>query len=451
MIQFSLKQFAEILSDGVLHGDAALIGLATDSRQVKPNNLFVAWRGENCDGHDFVREAAKNGAAALLTEKQVDSPLPCLIVPDSLKAMGELASYYRNQFDIPFIAVTGSNGKTTIKNMLAAIFTEHFHDAKQCLVNESSFNNHVGLPLTLFQLNDQHQVVITEMGMNHFGEISYLTHIARPDIVLINNAFPCHLAGVGGTLEGVAKAKGEIFEGLKTSGIAVLNADSEFYHYWKKLAKKHQQLSFGVEHDADIMARDIQLLGDHAEFILKTPHGDIDIHLPLLGQHNVMNALAAAAVSVAAKVDLQTIKQGLETFKTTDRLLQIHYLKNGVTLIDDAYNANPASTRAAIDVLKQMPGEKVFVFGDMKELGDDEKKFHQEIGVYAKNAGVHHLLALGDLAKETTHAFGEGARHFENQEALFEDLKPLLKKESVVLVKGSNSMNMKWFVDQLIR
>lgn len=449
MIQLSLKQFAAILKDATLQGDAMFVGVATDSRKVKPDNLFVAWKGENCDGHDFVTEAERKGASCLLVEKPLDSPLPALIVPDSLKAMGKLASYCRDQFDIPLIAVTGSNGKTTIKNMLALIFTAHFHDQKKCLVNESSFNNHVGLPLTLFQLNDQHKVVITEMGMNHFGEISYLTKIARPDIALINNAFTCHLEGVGGTLQGVAKAKGEIFEGLKKSAIAVLNADSEFYDYWKNLAKKHQQISFGVAHDANVMAKEIKLFHDHVQFILQTPKGKIDISLPLLGQHNVMNALAAAAVSVAANVDLQTIKKGLEIFKTTDRRLQTYHLKNGVTLIDDTYNANPASTRAAIDVLKQMPGEKVFLFGDMKELGTDEKKLHQEIGVYAKNAGISKLLAIGDLTKETIKAFGEGAQHFENRETLLKVLKSLLRKDQMILIKGSNSMNMKWFIDQL--
>ncbi len=452
MIQMTLKQLSKILKYCKLVGEIRFAGISVNSKTLEPNNLFIAWKGESSDGHEFVAEAESKGAAGFVVEHDVDTKLPYLIVPDAVKALGDIASFYRAQFNIPLLAVTGSNGKTTIKNMLGNIFNHHCNqDTAAFLVSESSYNNHVGVPLTLFKLDKNHRYVIAEMGMNHFGEISYLTNMARPDVALINNAFVSHLEGVGGTIEGVAKAKGEIFEGLKDEGIAVLNADSEFYDYWKGLAKDHKQLSFGVDHVADIKATNIRLLNDRSEFVLNCPLGKIDIHLPLLGKHNVMNALAASAVSIAVSVSLENIKKGLETFETTNRRLQIYKLASGATLIDDGYNANLASTIAAIDVFKKMSGQKIMLFGDMKELGPDEKKFHREVGEYAKNVGIDKLFALGDLSKETVEAFGEGAQHFENHEQLFDVLEPLLKKDVVILVKGSNSMNMKWFVDQLVK
>lgn len=452
MIKMSLKQLSTILKGSKLFGDANFIGISVNTKTLEPHNLFVALKGEKVDGHDYVSEAASKGAAGLIVEHVVETTLPYLIVPDAIKAIGEMASFYRAQFNIPLLAVTGSNGKTTIKNMLGNIFYFHCDQNKSAfLVSESSYNNHIGVPLTLFKLNKKHRYIITEMGMNHFGEISYLTHMARPDVALINNAFVSHLAGVGGTIEGVAKAKGEIFEGLNDAGIAVLNADSEFYNYWKKLAEKHKQLSFGIDQYADIKATNIKLFPDHSEFVLCTPFGKIDIRLPLLGKHNILNALAATAVSIAVDVDLGNIKKGLETFETTYRRLQIHPLACGATLIDDGYNANLASTKAAIDVLKEMPGQKIMVFGDMKELGPDEKKFHQEIGEYAKRVGIEKLFAIGELTQITVNAFGEKAQHFASHQQLFDALEPLLQKDLVILVKGSNSMNMKWFVDRMVK
>ncbi len=451
MIQMTLQKLSTILKHSKLVGDADFTGISVNSKTLEPHNLFVAWKGETSDGHEFVAEAEKKGAAGFVVEHEIDTKLPYLIVPDAVKALGDIASFYRDQLDIPLLAVTGSNGKTTIKNMLGSIFYYHCdQDNSAFLVSESSYNNHVGMPLTLFKLNKHHRYVIAEMGMNHFGEISYLTHMARPDVALINNAFVSHLEGVGGTIEGVAKAKGEIFEGLKESGIAVLNADSKFYDYWKALAGEHKQLSFSVDQAADIRATDIRLLPDHSEFVLCASLEKIDIRLPLLGKHNIMNAIAAAAVSIASGVSLENIKKGLDAFKTTDRRLQTYQLGCGATLIDDGYNANPASTKAAIDVLKEISGQKIMVFGDMRELGPDEKKFHREVGEYAKKAGVDKLFTIGDLSKDTVEAFGTGAQHFGSHQALFDALKPLLTDNSVILLKGSNSMNMKWFIDRLI-
>ncbi len=451
MIQTSLKQISSILKQATFHGDADFKGISVNTKTLEPSNLFVAWKGENSDGHDFVHDAESKGAVALILEKLVETKLPYLIVPDAVKALGDIASYYRDQYEIFLVAVTGSNGKTTIKNMLGNIF--HYHcggDDAAYLVSQSSYNNHVGVPLTLFQLSDHHRFVITEMGMNHFGEISYLTHIAKPDVALINNAFVSHLEGVGGTVQGVAKAKSEIFEGLKESGIAVLNADSEFYDYWKDISSKHKQLSFGVDHTADVRAKNIKLFSDKTEFTLVSTGGEVNVCMKLLGHHNVMNALAAASASIAAGVTLKSIKKGLEKFETTQRRLQVRKLASGATLIDDGYNANLASTNAAIDVLKEMPGTKIMVFADMKELGPDEKKFHREVGEYAKNAGINKLLAIGELTKETVDTFGQNALHFKDHQSLFDSLKPLVGQDSVILLKGSNSMNLKWFLDKLI-
>lgn len=451
MIKASLKQIADVLKEAQFKHNANFTGISVDTKTLEPGNLFITWKGEKHDGHDFVHDAETKGATALIVEKPVDTKLPFLIVPDALKALGEIAAYYRQQFNLPLIAVTGSNGKTTIKNILANIFHYHFNeDDSAYLVSEKSYNNHVGVPLTLFKLNDHHKMVIAEMGMNHFGEISYITNIARPDIALINNAFTAHLAGLDGTLQGVAKAKGEVFEGLKKSGIAVLNADSEFYDYWKTLSADFCQLSFGIYSHADVVADHIHLTADHSIFRLKTPVGNIDIRLPLMGQHNVMNALAAATVAIAAGVSLETIKRGLRSVISTDRRLQIHHLASGAVLVDDGYNANPASTRAAIEVLKEMPGKKIMIFGDMRELGSEEAKFHRDIGEYAKTAGIDQMFAIGELTKESIAAFGGDAEHFDDKSQLLSALQPYLKQGSVFLVKGSFSMDMKWFVDQLL-
>lgn len=451
MISLSLQTLASHIQHRKVVGDAEFVGVSVSSQAVSPGNLFVAWKGEERDAHDFVRDAEKAGAAALLVEREVEISLSYLVVDDAQKALGEMAHFWRQQFDVPVIAVTGSNGKTTIKNLLGAIFDEHYHhDTAAYLVNESSFNNHVGVPLTLLKLNDKHRVVITEMGMNHFGEIAYLTKIAEPNCALINNALHSHLAGVGGTLEGVARAKGEIFLGLKEDGIAVLNHDSPFFSYWGSLVATKKVLTFGLTSKANIYAEEVQLLPAESRYTLKTPTGHTTITLPLLGKHNVANSIAAAAVAIAMGVDLETIQAAYAHFQTTGRRLEQHHLASGAVLIDDGYNANPDSTCAAIDVLKMMSGDKILIFGDMKELGPDEKQQHEQVGRYAKEAGIDALYTIGDLTKETVKTFGKGALHFDSRDALLAALKPHLKAGNVILVKGSFSMNMRWFVDQLL-
>lgn len=448
MIEFTLKQIAEFLHEPYYGKDVKITGVATDSRQVKPGDLFITWKGEALDGHQFCQEAIDRGAAALIVNRPTHLNHPELVVSDSILAFGKIASHWREKFHIPVIGVTGTNGKTTVKNILASIFNvasnNHF------LAPVKSFNNFVGVPLTLCQLNAKHQYAVIEMGMNHFGELSYLTQLVHPSVAIINNAGPGHLAGVGGTLEGVAKAKGEILEGLGFDGIAVLNRDDAFYTYWREQARPHHVMTFGIDHEADVMAVNIHTKLDGSEFELKTEKESIHIHLPLLGRHNVMNALAAATAALAVNVNLETIKKGLETAQPEAHRLHFKRARNGVGLLDDCYNANPNSVRKAIDVLKLYPGKRILVLGDMRELGDEEQKLHEEVGHYAKVAGIDHLFAVGDLMKHCVARFGEGGQHFENKAELLKSLEAYVKPDHTILVKGSFSTKMAEVVTYLM-
>jgi UDP-N-acetylmuramoyl-tripeptide--D-alanyl-D-alanine ligase len=375
--------------------------------------------------------------------------LPQLLVEDTTLALGKLGAAWRDQFSIPFIAVTGSNGKTTLKNMIAAIMVAACRgDDSQVLATQGTLNNQWGLPLTLARLDKQHRYAAIEMGMNHFGEIDYLTRLTRPAVAVITNAASAHLEGVG-DVAGVARAKAEIFNGLTADGIAVLNRDDAFYDFWCQAVNGRQHLSFGLHPEADIRAtvHDAQ----HAqEITLRTPKGNIDINLPLLGKHNVLNALAAAAAALAVGIDLNAIKAGLESIKPAPGRLQIHTLANGVNIIDDTYNANPFSLQAAVSTLASFAGKKILVLGDMKELGADAKSLHQTAGDAIRKAGIDYLFTYGDLSASTASAFGEGAYHFNEQEKLVTALKPFLHNTTTILVKGSRSMRMEKVVSGLM-
>lgn len=451
MISMHLRELDEILPSSTRSGDVRFTGIATNTKQIQKGNLFIAWKGEEKDGHDFIAEAEKSGAVALVVERQVKTNLPFIVVKNSQQAFGLIAKCWREQFNLPVIAVTGSNGKTTVKNLLAAIFDElYVHDASKYLVNEFSFNNQVGVPLTLSQISAAHHVVVTEMGMNHFGELDNLSRLAEPDVALINNALPSHIAGVGGTVEGVAKAKGEIFNGLKSNGIAILNLGSPYFDYWKGLLTTQELITFGLSSQAMVHAENVRFSEQNIQYRLVTPRGDVDIELPLLGEHNLMNSLAAAAVAIAVNVDPIVIRRAYIHFKSTSRRLERHQLKCGAILIDDAYNANPASTKAAIDAVKLISGRAVLIFGDMLELGDEGKRYHHELGLYAKSAGIKQLLAIGELTKETVAAFGEGAQHFDSQDALYQALPSLLHEGNILLIKGSHSMHLHQLVKRLL-
>ncbi|HVE43911.1 MAG TPA: UDP-N-acetylmuramoyl-tripeptide--D-alanyl-D-alanine ligase [Gammaproteobacteria bacterium] len=448
MIQMTLTQAANLLGLPAGYPDIRFQGICIDSRKLEPGNLFIAIPGERVDGHDFIEMAQQKGAVAALTTRPVSTTLPTLQVEDITLALGKLSSAWRNQFSLPFIAVTGSNGKTTTKNMIASILEAACEGNKEAvLATQGTLNNHLGLPLTLARLTPVHRYAAIEMGMNHFGEIEYLTKITKPCVAVITNAAASHLAGVG-NVQGVARAKAEIFSGLSEKGIAILNRDDDFYTFWRKTIGEQPFLTFGLHRHADIHLETEYAPGMPTE--IRTPHGNITIQLPLLGKHNVQNALAAIAATLAINIDLTAIKKGLENIKPAPGRLEMHTLKNGTYVIDDSYNANPFSLNAAVNTLSAFQGKKILVLGDMKELGAEEVQLHQHAGEAIRQAGIDHLFTYGKLSASTTQAFGEGACHFTEQEALLCALKPLLNTQSTILVKGSRSMKMEKIVTDLI-
>lgn len=443
---------AALATKGRLMGrDVTFIGVTTDSRKVAAGDLFIALKGERFDGHDYVAQCFEQGAlAAMVNERSTLSAQlagkPLVVVPDTRLGLGDLAAHWRGKFAVPLAAITGSNGKTTVKEMLASILRAACGE-EGVLATEGNLNNDIGLPLTLLKLRANHRYAVAEMGMNHPGEIAYLTRIARPTIALINNASAAHLQGLG-SVEAVARAKGEIFEGLSTDGIAVINADDAAAPLWRQLAAPHRVLTFGLEQPADVSA-DYALEPDVSELCLKTAQGNIEARLAVPGLHNVNNALAAAAAALAMGMPPATIAAGLAAFSGVKGRLQRKAGCCGAVVVDDTYNANPASMRAAIGVLASMPGKKIFVMGDMGELGADAAELHREIGAEAKAAGIDAVYALGEMSRNAVTAFGPGASHFDTAEALGLTLRNELTAGTAILVKGSRFMRMERVVDML--
>lgn len=438
-----LSEAARVLGARMAGTDVEFRSISTDSRKIEPGCLFIALRGEHFDGAKFVAAAARDGAvAAMVNAESHDGVAECplLLVDDTRLALGQLAAYWRGRFDIPVVALTGSNGKTTVKEMLAAILAAQAETADAVLATQGNLNNDIGMPLTLLRMTDAHQYAVIEMGMNHLGEIDYLTHIARPDIALVNNASGAHLAGLG-TVENVARAKGEIFSGLGDAGIAVINADDPHSGLWRELAHPHRVITFALDAEADVSACwDVIEFGVQMEITM--PGGNAVVNLRVPGAHNARNALAAAAAAVALGVDMPAIVAGLESFTGVAGRLQRKQARNGAIVIDDTYNANPDSARAALKVLAPLRGTRIFVLGDMAELGPEASRLHAEIGAEAKRLGVSELLALGELSRESVQAFGAGARHFDQVEDLNRALAEQLAPGVTVLVKGSRSMKM---------
>lgn len=450
MIQMTLSQAVSVLGIPQLGNDMEFQGISIDSRTVQPGNLFIALAGERVDGHDFVNQAQEMGAIAALVSRPVDSTLPQLLVEDVVLAMGKLAAAWRDQFHIPFIAVTGSNGKTTLKNMLASIMTAACQgDDSQVLATKGTLNNHLGLPLTLCRLNKQHRYAAIEMGMNHFGEIEYLTKLTRPTVAAITNAAAAHLEGVG-DIAGVARAKAEIFQDLAADGIAILNRDDAHYPFWRQTIGSHAYITFGFHPDADVTAAPIDAATPQ-HIRVTTPKGTTDILLPLLGRHNILNMLAATASALAVGIDLTAIKDGIENIQPAPGRLQLHTLANGVKIIDDTYNANPFSLQAAVNTLAAFLGKKILVLGDMKELGEEAKTLHHSAGQKIREAGIDYLFTFGDLSENAAQAFGEGAYHFNEQEKLVTALKPFLFNQTTILIKGSRSTHMEKVVAGLVQ
>ncbi|KAF0814834.1 UDP-N-acetylmuramoyl-tripeptide--D-alanyl-D-alanine ligase [Andreprevotia sp. IGB-42] len=425
-------------------GDIAFSRVTTDSRDIRAGDLFIALKGERFDGHAFAADALARGAVAVVVEAGLAGGNQ-IVVADTLVALGVLARYWRNKIAPVVVAITGSNGKTTVKEMTAAVLA-HCMGSEAVLATQGNLNNHIGVPLTLLSLRAGHRYAVVEMGMNHFGEIDYLTRMAEPDVALVNNAGSAHLEALG-SVEGVARAKGEIFAGLRKDGTAVINADDAYAELWARLANGNKQVTFGVK-TAEVCAREVTLDAAESRFILSTPHAEAQLLLPVPGMHNISNALATTAIAHALGIPLNRIADGLESYHGVKGRLQAKVAFNGARLIDDTYNANPDSMKAAIDVLVNAGSASVLVLGDIGEIGSDGPALHAEIGAYAKARGVAALYTLGEQMQHAADAFA-GARHFDDVDALIAVLRASITADSAVLVKGSRFMRMERVVDAL--
>ncbi|MCX8145969.1 MAG: UDP-N-acetylmuramoyl-tripeptide--D-alanyl-D-alanine ligase [Azovibrio sp.] len=447
-MRWNLSEIASAVDGRLIGADVGVAGVGTDTRQDCRGQLFVALRGERFDAHDYLEAAAQQGAAALLVARAEALPagVPAVVVDDTRLALGRLAAAWRRRFPIPVVAVTGSNGKTTTKEMLAAIFRAAYGD--RVLATEGNLNNDIGLPLTLLGLGAEHQAAVVEMGMNRPGEIAYLTNIAQPTVALVTNAQRAHLEGMG-SLDAVAREKGSIYQGLGQGGVAVINCDDAYADFWRGLNSARPVLGFSLDARADVSGR-VQLHGLETRLTLETQDGSCDIELQLPGRHNARNALAAATAALAAGLDLDCIAAGLARFGGVKGRLQRRVGPRGSVILDDSYNANPDSVRAGIDVLASTVGRQILVLGDMGEIGEASAQYHDEIGGYAKSQGVDRLYALGEASQQAVRNFGEGARHFRTPEALVQALLSELDCGATVLVKGSRFMRMERVVEALV-
>ncbi|WP_263768917.1 UDP-N-acetylmuramoyl-tripeptide--D-alanyl-D-alanine ligase [Propionivibrio soli] len=452
-IRMTLQEAASGLAGRLISNSPAaveFVGVSTDSRKIAPSELFFALRGETFDGHEFVDVAKTRGAAAAVVDTAAASRLaglglPLLVVDDTRLALGSLAALWRQRFSIPIIAVTGSNGKTTSKEMIASIMKAAFGDT--ILATQGNLNNDIGLPLTLMQLDTAHHAAIIEMGMNHPGEIAYLARIARPTVALVTNAQRAHLAGMG-TIETIASEKGSVFKCLDEQGVAVFNADDQWAALWRVQSVNRRVMSFAFERPAEVNGRYRSHGLDNRLTIIRQGK-EIEVSLALPGAHNARNALGSATAALAAGASLDNVREGLAAFRGVKGRLQRRVGLNGSMVLDDTYNANPDSVRAGIDVLAATVGRKILVLGDMGEIGDMTGQFHDEIGGYAKSQGIDMLLAFGESSALAAHNFGAGGRHFKKIEELIEAATAELAAETTVLVKGSRFMRMERVADAL--
>ncbi len=438
MRSFSLSELVTPLQGSLPGMDASFDAVGTDSRSIQPGQLFVALQGDNFDGHRFLADVSERGASAAVVSMAANYPLPVLQVSDTRLALGRLGALNRLHFDGELIAITGSSGKTSAKNMVAAILAQR----GVTLATAGNFNNEIGLPLTLLQLQPEHRFAVLEMGASAAGDISYLCELARPTVSVLLNALPAHLQGFG-DLQGVARAKGEIFSGLPVDGTAVFNADSDYASLWRELAGATPTIEFGFSASASVSARDIELDATAgSRFVLLTPRGEANICLSVPGRHNIANALAAAAAALAVGAGLAEISAGLASVTPAAGRLQSTTTACGAVVIDDSYNANPGSVKAAIDVLASAAGHRILVLGAMGELGADSEALHASVGRYARQQGLDALWTVGADTAATVAEFGAGARVFADRTELIACLQRQLASTDVILVKGSRSAGM---------
>ncbi len=424
--------------------DQPLNGVVIDSRRVGRGDLFVAIPGPRFDGHDFVDQAREAGAAAVLVSRPGDYRLPSLVVDDTRRALGRLGAAWRGTFSGPVVGVTGSNGKTTVKEMTARLLAP----LGPVWATQGNLNNDLGVPLTLLSLRTDHRAAVIEMGANHAGEIAYLSSLARPRVGVVTHAGPAHLEGFG-SLEGVARAKGELFAALGEGEVAVINRDDRFAPLWDELAAPAQVVDFGLDPRAAVRAEAVKAGPEGSRFRLITPVGETWLTLPLPGEHNVRNALAATAVALSLGVELGSIRAALESMVPVAGRLRPRQGRRGARLIDDSYNANPASLQAGLAVLAAHSGRRTLVLGDMAELGEEAVALHRQAGETARTMGIDRLYAVGSLAAEAAQSFGAQGRCFDTVEGLVQALLDDLDKEDTVLVKGSRSAGMERVVAAL--
>jgi UDP-N-acetylmuramoyl-tripeptide--D-alanyl-D-alanine ligase len=449
MISFSASEAATLLDGSLIGADVVFDRVGSDSRVVESNSLFVAISGEHFDGHEYVGQAAADGAVAALVDHPLDTAIAQIVVGDVLHAFGELASAWRKKSDARVIGLTGSNGKTTVKEMIAAILRQQ----ADVLMTRGNLNNDIGVPLTLTRLQDEAWAVI-EMGANHPGEIRYLANLVKPDIALLNNAGRAHLEGFG-SLQGVAESKAEIIEGLGKNGIFVCHDDAEWLPMWRSLAGDHKVVTFGVSENADVRLLEESIRcewdekGFSQSFDFTLAGQQMSLTIPLAGRHNCMNAIAAVAVAHEAGVDLQDATNALAELKPVPgRLTPL--LSERCRVLDDTYNANPDSVTAAIAVLNELPGRSVLVLGDLAELGEGAGQQHANLGEVARDAGVDLLLTLGELSRHAADAFGDGAYAAASLDEMQQLLNEKIVEGDTVLVKGSRASAMERVVQLLM-
>jgi UDP-N-acetylmuramoyl-tripeptide--D-alanyl-D-alanine ligase len=441
MIRFRLSEFATVLDCEPPETDVSVESIVSDSRKVHYGALFAALPGSQTDGHDYAESAMKLGAVALLVKHRLDLDIPQLVVTDVLEALGKLARLVRDRIDPVVVGITGSNGKTSVKEMLASILRL----VDEVLATQGNYNNELGLPLSLFALEPKHGYAVLEMGASKVGDIAYLAGIARPDVGLVTNIGPAHLEGFGDE-EGVARAKGELFSALPSKGWAIINADEPWLKHWLEQSTAGHTLTFGTSKDSDIRLED-----QDEKTIIVTPNGSFEVNLALPGQHNLINAAAATAAALALQIPLDVIRKGLESMQPVPGRLNLLSTAAGWTVIDDTYNANPASLYSALQVLATMQGKSWLVLGDMKELGENSRKMHIEVGDAARAMGVSRIFATGEMSVYTVDAFGDGATHYPDKETLVEALRAELRPGVNCLVKGSRSMGMEAVVQAIMR
>lgn len=446
MMRYSLNEIARITGGQLLpdsQGKDEINGIATDSRQPMIGKLFVALAGEHFDGNDFVPAALAQGAAAVLSNRQVNAP--GIVVKDTLQSLQDLAQHWRQRFNVPVLAVTGSCGKTTVKEVLTAILTE----SGPVLATQGNQNNHIGVPLTLARLGKEHRHAVLEMGMNHAGELTVLSALAKPTLALINNAGPAHLAGLG-SVKAVAAAKGEILSGLDNRGISILNGDDQFADFWAEKAPG-EVWRFSLNNlPVRVRGHWQDRSGTGGQLDVRAPQGEFTLEVPLPGRHNGANVLAAVTAALALDISIPQIQRAVATLEAIPGRLQWRNGRGGCRILDDTYNANPASLESALRVLAAQSGQRILILGDMGELGPDTVVYHRQAGILAQQLGIDAVYGLGQLAAEAAEAFAAGTEHFVELPPLIDALLPQLNPETVVLVKGSRAAHMERVVQALV-